>query len=196
MIHFSTGDPPTDHNLQRLSHLASHERFDDGPVRMNDWLCAVIQSIELLPKAARHHFKGDYYLGDTHFRMSVDRRTSVWRQLAEELQKNVEAAHVDTSLRKTSDQCPDVSDRRQSRGERIIELCERLDVACCGTQEFSAILNMIGALAVGDIGPDVRELKRLSSLKRIGDMSSHQYWVARHIAHIRLVAARLHHLAA
>lgn len=197
MLYFSTGDHPTDHNLQRLYHLASLERFDDDPERMNDWLNAVILSIRALPKAAAKHFTGSYYLGDSHFHMSAARRAASWRRLVDELRDHVTAANVDPELRCDGPNGPaDLSDRRETLGERITELCQKLQRASWGTQEFDAVLGTIDSLAIGDVRSDVAELKKLSSRKRIMDMSDHQYWIARHIAHIRLVASRFHHLAA
>lgn len=197
MLYFSTGDRPTDFNLERLSHLASLDRFDDGAERMNDWLGSVITSISALPKAAAKHFTGYYFLGDSHFNMSAELRAASWRRLAEELRGHVAAAHSDPALKRDGPHGdPDVSDRRETLGEQIETLCDKLQNASWGTREFDAILAAINAVAIGDIRSDVAELRALSSRKRISDLSNHQYWIARHIAHIRLIAGRLHHLGA
>ena len=196
MLHFSTGDHATDHNLQRLSHLASRDRFDDDPEQMHQWLLAVIGSVEALPAVARVHFKGHYFLGDSHFRLSGERRIAEWRKLVEELNDHVTAAHADVSLRADGvNGRPDLSDRRETLGERIIALCEKLEQASWGTAEFDRILGQISAIAVRDVRSDIAELKRLSSRKRIPDVSEHRYWIVRHISHMRLVADQLHHLA-
>lgn len=113
----------------------------------------------------------------------------------EALREHVNAAHADPTL--TSDNplgAPDVSDRRQSRGERLIALCDKLCRVSWGTPEFGRILAQISNDAMGDIRSDVVQLKRLSARKRISDLGEHRYWIARHIAHIRLIADQLHHL--
>jgi hypothetical protein len=71
LVYFSTDDHPTDHNLHRLSQLASLDRFDGSAKLMDIWLTAVIQSIGALPKAAAKHFTGYYFLGAMHFKMSA-----------------------------------------------------------------------------------------------------------------------------
>jgi len=115
--------------------------------------------------------------------------------LVAELRDHVDAAHADPSLRSDSPNgAPDMSDRRESRGERLIALCDKLDGASWGTSEFDSILAQIGSDAVGDIRSDVAQLKKLSARKRIPDLSEHRYWVARHIGHIRMIAEQLHHL--
>ena len=196
MLHFSTGDRATDHNLQRLSHLASRDRFDDNPEQMHPWLIAVIDTIEALPAVVRSHFSGNYFLGDSHFRMSATHREADWRKLVEELNSDVAAAHADPSLRKIGPGSgPDLSDRRETLGERIIALSEKLEQTSWGTAEFDRILGQISAIAVGDVQSDVAELKRLSNRKRIPDLSEHRYWILKHISHMRLVADQLHHLA-
>lgn len=195
MLYFSTGDQPTDHNLQRLNHLSSLDRFDGTPEHMHDWLCAAISSIKMLPRAAARHFVGNYFLGDAHFRMSAEQRADTWRKLAEELRDHVTAAHADPALRHNGPNGPlQTSSRRETRGERIIALCDKLERASWGTPEFDSVLSGIGALAVAGIQSDVSNLRRLSARKRIPDISEHKYSIARDIAHIRLLANRLHHL--
>lgn len=195
MLYFSTGDHPTDHNLNRLDHLASLDRFDGEAEQMHGWLVAVIQSIRALPRVAAIHFTGYYFLGNAHFEMSAERRAVTWRKLAEELREHVNAAHADPALRLDNPLgAPDVSDRRESRGERLISLCDKLDRASWGTPEFDRILAQISNDAIGGIRSDVVRLKKLSTLKRISDLGEHRYLIARHIGHIRLVADQLHHL--
>lgn len=195
MLYFSTGDHPTDHNLNRLDHLASVDRFDGDPEQMHGWLVAVIQSIRALPRVAATHFTGYYSLGNAHFEMSAERRAATWRKLAEELREHVNAAHADPALRSDNPLgAPDVSDRQQSRGERLTALCDKLDRASWGTREFDGILAQINSDAIGDIRSDVAQLKRLSARRRISDLDEHRYWITRHIAHIRLIADQLHHL--
>jgi hypothetical protein len=195
MLYFCTGDHPTDHNLSRLDHLASLDRFDGDAEQMHGWLVAVIQSIRALPRVASTHFTGYYFLGDAHFKMSAERRIATWQKLVAELRDHVDAAHADPALRSDNPHgAPDVSDRHESLGERLIALCDRLDRASWGTSEFDNILAEIGADAVGDIRADVRELKKLSARKRVPDLGEHRYWIVRHIGHIRMIADRLHHL--
>ncbi len=196
LLFFSTGDQPTDHNLQRLSHLASIDRFDDDPEIMHSWLCAVIQSIKALPSVAAIHFTGYYYLGDTHFCMTAKQRIEKWRQLAEELRSHVALAHADPSL-KRDDGGPakGVSERNETRGERILALCDKLSQASSGTPEFDRLLSEIAALGDSTIRLDVTDLRRLASRKRIANIGGHNYWIARNISHIRIVAGRLHHLS-
>jgi hypothetical protein len=195
MLYFNTGDHATDHNLQRLSHLASLDRFDDDPEQMHSWLIAVIDSVRALPKVAATHFKGHYFLGDTHFRMQADRRIEMWRKLVGELWEHVAAAHADPILKRDCPNGPpDMSDRGETRGEQIIALSEQLEKASWGTREFNGILARIEAIAVGDVRSDVAELKRLSARKRIPNVGEHRYRIYRHISHMRLVADQLHHL--
>lgn len=195
MLHFCTGDRPTDHNLQRLSHLASLDRFDADAEQMHQWLSAVIDSVGALPKAAAVHFTGFYFLGNSHFEMSAEHRRETWRTLVQELRSHVAAAHADDHLKQDGPYGPpNLSDRRQTRGERIIALCDKLERNAWGTPEFEAILARLEAIAVGETRSDVSELKRLSGRKRIPDVDEHHYWIVRHIAHIRLVANQLHHL--
>jgi hypothetical protein len=52
MLYFSTGDQPTDHNLGRLGHLASCDHFDGNAEQMHQWLIAVIDSIDSLPRGS------------------------------------------------------------------------------------------------------------------------------------------------
>ncbi len=195
LLFFSTGDQPTDHNLQRLSHLASNDRFDDNPELMHTWLCAVIQSIKALPSIAAKHFTGYYFLGDWHFHITAEQRTTKWQQLVEELRGHVAAAHADPSL-KQADGSPahGVSARKKTRGERILALCDKLGHASWGTQEFDRLLSEIAALGDSNVRSDVAALKRLSSRRRIASLEDHNYWIARHISHMRIVAGRLHHL--
>lgn len=195
MRHISTGDAATDHNLQRLDHLASLDRYDPEPNWMQDWLVAVIYSLEALPQAVRENFHGFYYLGDSHYKMTAARRAARWKELVEGLKQDVEAAYNDPSLRLTSNaEPPDLSDRRQTKGERILALCDRADKVSWGTAEFDGILSLIGGEAVDGIGGDVTELKRLIKRKRIPDLNQHRYWIHHHLMHIRSIASRLHHL--
>jgi hypothetical protein len=121
----------------------------------------------------------------------------MWRELTEELQEHVAAAHADASLtRDYPHGAPDLSDRRESLSERIVALCDEMDSASCGSQKFDRILAVLGATANSSIQSDLSELKKLSALKRIPDLRKHDYSVARHIAHIRLLADQLHHFAA
>ena len=137
MLYFSTGDHPTDHNLNRLDHLASLDRFDGDAEQMHGWLVAVIQSIRALPRVAATHFTGYYFLGSTHFEMGAERRAETWRKLAVELREHVNAAHADPTLTSNNPLgAPDVSDRRQNRGERLIVLCDKLCRVSWGTPEF------------------------------------------------------------
>lgn len=195
MLYFSTGDNATDHNLWRLSRLASLDRFDGDADHMHMWLIAAISSIKMLPKIAARHFTGYYFLGDSHFRMSPEHRATTWQQLVEELREHVHAAHMDSTLKRDGlAGPPSVSDRPETRGERILVLCEQLDKASWGTSEFERILSQLGAIAVGEIRADVAELKRLSGRKRISDLADHQYWITRCIQHIRITASSLHYL--
>lgn len=195
MLYFDTGDHPTDHNLNRLNHFASFDRFDGDAEQMHGWLTGVMESIRALPKAAAAHFTGYYFLGDSHFRMQADRRAEAWRKLVEELRGHVAAAHADPALKRNGPNGhPNVSDRRETRGEKIIALCEQLEKESWGTQEFDGILARIDSIAVGGVRSDVAALKKLSARKRIPDVSEHRYWIVRHISHMRLVADQFHHL--
>lgn len=91
---------------------------------------------------------------------------------------------------------PHVSDRRQTRGQQIVALCEKLEKESWGTQEFNSILAQIDSIAVGDVRSDVASSKRLSARKRIPDVSEYRYWILRHISHMRTVADQFHHLEA
>lgn len=163
---------------------------------MHDWLCAVIQSIEALPKVAAAHFTGYYHLGDAHFHMDKERRTSKWRKLIEELHTHVCAARTDPSLQGDGlGAAAHLSERRETRGERIITLCDQLSRLSWGTSEFDRLLSRLSALGEHSIRSDISELKRLSSRKQIANFEDHNYLVARCISHMRHAADRLHHLS-
>jgi hypothetical protein len=194
MPFFSTGDEPTDKNLQRLDHLAN-DACDGNADRMHNWLSAVIQSKALLPHAAANHFTGFYHIGNQHYQMGTDARRKKWSELVNELRSHVNAAYGDPRLRRDGPfGPPDVSDRPETLGERVSELARRLGKAGAGTSEFNRILTEIESVAVGAVGSDIRQLKELLSRKRRGQ--DHDYWVARHITHIATVANQQHHLPA
>jgi hypothetical protein len=127
--------------------------------------------------------------------MSAERRSVAWRKLVEELRTHVAAAHADPFLRADGPSGgPDVYDRKETCGERIIGLCKKLSSELVGTQEFNRILASIGLIADGDARADYAALKRLSGMKRLP--TDYDYQVAFHIQHLRLVAGQMHHIAA
>jgi hypothetical protein len=90
---------------------------------------------------------------------------------------------------------PDLSDRPQTRGERIVALCKKLDDLPWSSPDFERILAVIEHEAAFGIRADVAELRRLARKKRIKDLSEHRYWIIRHIGHIRQIAGQMHHLS-
>ncbi len=197
MRSFDTGDAATDFNLSRLSHLSEHDSFDGDAGRMHDWLVAVIQSIEMLPKAVGCRFRlHDYQIGDLHYQLPSDRRSKLWRELVQKLKQRVDAVAADPVVRRDGPNGPpDLSDRPQTRGERIIDLCKKLDSAPWSSPDFERILAAIEQEAAFGIRADVAELRRLVRKKRIKDLSEHTYWVIRHLSHIREIARQMHHLS-
>jgi hypothetical protein len=194
MLFFSTGDEPTDKNLQRLDHLAN-DACEGTADRMHDWLSAVIQSKALLPRAAAKHFTGYYHIGNQHYHLGTDARRKKWSELATELRCHVGTAHSDPNLRSDGPLGPpDLSDRPETLGERVGALASQLSNAGAGTSEFNRILAEIEAVAVGAVASDVRQLKGLLSSKRRAH--DHDYWIARHIMHMAQVANQQHHLPA
>ena len=126
MFFFSTGDEPTDRNLQRLDHLAKDTCIGDAD-SMHDWLLAVIQSKAMLPRLASKHFTGFYHIGDQHYRMKAEASRHKWFELAQELRCHVDAAHSDLYLRRDGPfGPPDVSDRPETLGERVGALSTQL----------------------------------------------------------------------
>lgn len=195
MLYFATGDDATDHNLRRLDHLASLDRFDGDAEQMHGWLIAAMDSTTALPKVVARHFTSYYFLGDAHFRASSEHRADIWRRLVAELRTQVDSAFADPDLKRDGPNGrPSVADRRRTLGERIIALCDELETASWGSSAFTAILARIDAIAVVDVRGDISELRRLTVRKRIADVRDHEYWIYRHIQHMRLVAAQLHHL--
>lgn len=194
MLFFATGDEPTDKNLQRLYHLATNACYGNAE-RMNEWLCAVIQSKSLLPRVAAKHFTGFYHIGDRHYHLTAERRDELWSQLANELRRHVDAAHNDPLLQKDGPAgAPDTTDHPQTLGERIGALVEQLENVLEGTPEFNRVLAEIESIAIGDVRSDVQQLKNLLSQRR--RKPDHHYWVARHIIRIQQVARQQHHLPA
>jgi hypothetical protein len=190
---FDTGDSPTDQNLNRLDHLALHP-FGDTADQMHDWLSAVIQSIALLPSAAASHFNVAYYqIADQHYRASTTERAELLKRLAARLDRQVASAFADPALSPRSSGSPtDLSDRRQTRGERILAACKELEKAGAGTTEFEHIMRKIEQEGNSEIRSDISALRRLS--KKGGADTQDRYWIARHIARIRAVAGQIHHL--
>jgi len=192
---FDTGDAVTDYNLSRLDHLATNDSFEGDERSLHNWLVAVIQSIQMLPKAVAVKFNlYDYAVGDRAYNASPERRAQMWRDMVRKLNEQIDRVIDDESLqRQGPNGPPDLADRRPSRGERIKVLCDKLEAAR-GTTEFEAVLSNVEREASSGIRADVAELRRLSRKKRITDLSDHQYWIQRHIEHIRIIADEMHHL--
>ncbi|PZX11789.1 hypothetical protein LX81_03866 [Palleronia aestuarii] len=179
MHHFTTGDLVTDQNLGRLDHLADLAQLAPGPEQMHNWLLAVIGSKEMLPPAVAQQIKGNFYLGDLHYKWSEEFRTREWTKLIEGLRRDIDQLAL-------QDLTVTATDRPCSRGETIVELCDELDAEGHGTLRFNTLVRRLRSIAVYDTVSDARTLERLAKRKKVDP-----YEITRTIHHLKLVARRM-----
>jgi hypothetical protein len=193
--YFDIADMPTVKNLDRLDHL-SRQRRPDGEFDLIDTLLiAAIDSISLLPTAVRFHIHDSgFYTCGQHQVMSPQRRTALWDGLAARLGADLDKVLADPALQRRGR--ADLSDRKQTRGERIEAICDQLDEALRDGRSVDALARVLEREGQGTAaGADGKRLVRLLAKKRIPDWTKHRYEPVRLVYHARIVAHNLHHLS-
>lgn len=191
---FDTGDPVTDFNLRRLDHLSRNEARG-GDVRLFEiHILATIDSLEMLPAAARRHFRVHPYVGD-YFKPSDAWRQATWAGIAKDLDKGLNAALADETLQKGGG--ADLSDRPLSRGEQITTICKKLEaIYDKGGSWDAAVAELERASGGTNVDSEVRAMRRLIEKKRIPDVGAWRSDMIGYIWRANSSAQHLHHLRA
>lgn len=184
--HFSIDDKATEHNLMRLDHLSQQDYSMDERL-LDDLIVAVIQSSELLPPAYRRCIKlGSCYTMGTHFGATQERRDAIWSRIRQELNEGLDAVLANSQeLRR------DAGERPETKGERILKLCEALRDP---RNELVTARQLVFVGAGTDVAADARRLVKLFEKKRVANADAHHAEISRLIYHIEIIASRLHHL--
>ena len=185
MLTFKTGDDTTDFNLQRLEGLSDPRHLHDDVGVMQNWLEAVISSLEMLPDNVRQKIRVNPYLGDSHYRMSVERRRARWSKLLEDLSEGLSQVAGEPTISTVA------SDRPQSLGEAITALCDELLEEGHGSEHFNTLVYRLNHLATNQARTDAREIVRLSKLKHVDNGELHRV-----VHHLKLVASQMHGISA
>ena len=191
--HFNTGDGVTDHNLSRLDHLTTSTFAGGNASHVHDWLCAVIQTIQLLPPALATKMSETYYMiGDAHYRWSEAVRPVEWKRLADHLEVNLAKVAEEIGCDgKHGTASFDLSGRPKTLGERVEALCTKLMNEGLDTSEGARMLQELAMNSHPQLSSDLHELQRLAKLKRKPD--DYRSKVIHCLYHMRIVAGDLYH---
>lgn len=176
-------------HLHELALLAG-EDCREGDLHLVDILIrAVIGTFEVMPKeiTARIRTSG-FYVGDTHERMNNQQRVRLWARLSGHLNEDLDRLAADATLAEV-----DVSKRPKTKGEAILEVCERLETARRQNTDMLPLARVLEREGAGtDAGYDGSKLIKLLSKKRIDDLSRHDAEVCRLIYHAQIVGGQFH----
>ncbi|MBN9438941.1 hypothetical protein [Bosea sp. (in: a-proteobacteria)] len=161
---------------------------------MHNWICAIIESLKLLPSSVANHFRvGSYFIGGAHFETNDEGRQRLWQRLGAQLKGEIDAVLADPALKRA--EAPDLSDRPTTKGERLVKICDELQQALTSGRDADQIAARLEREASGTpVAFDARQIRKLLAKRRISDLAQHQADLYRLVGHARLVAGGLNHL--
>jgi len=185
---FEGFEDPTAHNLRVLEHRSQQVPYG-GAEDMQQMLMHVIGTHGLLPKPLRTLIPiSRCYTGDTHYRMSQERRQQLWRDINDDLRKGLDRVMAEHARLVANPS--ELDDRPETQGERVLDLCEKLRFSGWDV-ELAQQLQRVGAGS--EVAGHAKQLEALFRRRNFPDVDAHEREISDLIARIKMIAQRLHH---